>query len=153
MRAGERYVAECERIEAEELEKESAELGRLDRRRDSLGELLKILERRRSALEGERKWRGRIRERHEAEEAISREIKEIEAAFDEACGKWLALENECWLRAQERKKTELSEIEDEMGREMDCEAFALDSRTRVRDYGNGHVTEFDENGDVLYERL
>ncbi len=153
MTAAARYVAEKGRIEREELGKRREEIDAFQRRTDALAELRGILEDRYWSLVKKDRLHGLSRKRSRAEAFLSAEIERLNAAYGEALAEQSAAESACFRRAESRARYELRALEAEMMRECACQAYSIDRPGLVRDYGNGHVTEFGENGEVLYERV
>ncbi len=153
MTAAARYLAEKERIERGELESRRAEIEDFQRRTDALSELRGILESRFWRLVKEDSLHGLSRKRSRAEASLSAEIERLDAACIEAFAGQRAAESACFRRAERRARYELKELEAEMVRECAGQAYSTDTPGLVRDYGNGHVTEFGRDGAVLYERV
>lgn len=146
MTAAARYLAEKERIERGELESRRAEIEDFQRRTDALSELRGILESRFWRLVKEDSLHGLSRKRSRTEASLSAEIERLDAACIEAFAGQRAAESACFRRAERRARYELKELEAEMVRECAGQAYSTDTPGLVRDYGNGHVTEFGRRG-------
>jgi len=93
------------------------------------------------------------RKRGRVEAAISAELERLNAAYGEALAGQGRILDLCFRRAERRAGAELRALEAEMMGECVSQAYSIDRPDLVRDYGNGHVTELGENGEVLYERF
>lgn len=147
--ADEIYNRVRERIEAEEEERIRPEIERHERRMNGIDALKEILEAKLEKADKDRTMS--IRENTELHMEIFPQIRALErASYEEwhEIGNLMSLK---WSRVSERaeKLPELEALKNAYVR-----ACAVASGLEmVRDYQNGHVTEFDENGEVLYEKV
>ncbi len=137
------------RIEAEEKERVRPEIERHERRIDSVTALKGILEAKleKSGCDNTKSFS----ERHEIFTELFPQIRALEKVISDEWDERGALVSLAFRRTCERMENlpEVKELEEAYAR-----ACVIASRTEmVRDYQNGHVTEFGENGEVLYETV
>ncbi len=147
--ADEIYDRVWKRIEAEEMERVRPEIERHERRIDSVTALKGILEAKLEKADNDRKMS--VWTNMELHKELYPQIRALEEVI---CNEWHERGNLISLvfdRTFERME-KLPELEALKNAYVKA-CVVASGLEMVRDYQNGHVTEFDENGEVLYEKV